>query len=1338
MQQRLSRTLQSVVVVLIGLTCALALIPAQPARANEWPGPGWSHAGPVSGGCHESGHCDSDTGAIISGLFEYVPDREYKANGDISGTNGATHGGYPTYEQREKCWVQGRDGRVTLDWAAGTWHHGATWQRVNGRWYDSNHHWVFYHDSVCQATPPPTLVPPTPTAIPTATPGEVRVTVYACGGGGLAPLTVTIWNDRTGTRRQASGQGSASLTVPGESTSGFSVARVGDWTVSETSGTLRTGESKILSAYSPSVCNVQTPTPGGPTPGPTPPPCTGSIDAATPILDGTVGSTDPRNPTVVDTIPLVIQYASRNPSQDGRRGYINDSQLIMEQSDQPWQDGHAGGSNVTPWIEIFGHDGDVNAGERPMWVDTKFYQPARFTRSSLHWFSIQNGRLYPEGAANPQTSIYTTVQRNADGLIRFAAAYQLKPEYAPYQDAYRSNPNLWSIQRNGNGVALGLGYRGDYEIAPGTSGFAGSLVTGKSLIPNKYYRVRMQNQRLSCGHSSNSPWVYRYFTTVQPVQVSLIVANMSGQTTGALGNRSIKLESWGSAGVSQTTYRTSAPDGTMEIPWTPDIVKPGERLAIEPGVPEKYFVWKIDATACAGATTDVQTGRVVGVASGCAIRFYYIPIPEFTATARARARFNTPINGVPIQLLDQQGAVLSTEVTQAQANGGSEARLTVTAAQARPRVGSAFWTLKAPPTATAAAGQPLPLSKAHAPTNPGTNGSVNGDTSVRIAPISFAFGTIFDYERPMVVKLQLESRSGTPLGPIAGQTILFRGARTPTLPVPSRVTDATGTVTVLWSEQFQTSDSLGITRATPPVALPEQAPYGYAEHRQESPDCPGTTIGNGTADVRYVDTACTVIITYRPTVRIDVRAVDRTGRPLANVPIAIRDASNGVIVPECGTPQAGGGRTGSYDYTPKLTGSDGYVSCSIADGAAVWGTVQRLSIAGPATFETSTVFAYQPGTNMRVVNPGAPASAQSFALDPITVSFGNVIVYDAPNTPQALRIDGSVVHGPVAVAGARVQLREEMQLASRLWVETKRSPLTVTTGADGKWTFDVPMDLHRQEARRYTVELIAWPAGLHPHKATAGTGGMRMVSQTRLQLEVPPTVTTDIVSINNQFALGQPDLPSPCTVKCAPPPAAETEMKLRIHSRYDGRKAVYESSGNAITWPQGEVLDWMPKINLDVPASSDPAFTNHGRIVAWSYVSSTVNGDEVMSSGATGAILRQNGCASDRYQPRREDTAGTDTSGLTGCIFGYRDDVTGADMAGQAHSVWSVLDFIDMDRNVYVYRMTDLAPVTIKLQIKVYTWAADNATGHTVPGSEATEIVTESFTVNLVTPRSAT
>lgn len=167
--------------LLVTLLAGVLLVPApMPATAAPLFGPpsGWVKADVVGGGCDNAGHCNSNVRPGNPTLYEYRPDRQPVGEDARVTSDLAQHGGYPTFEQRDLCHVNG----IAYYWSAGIWHHGGYWTLTydaQGREHwsgPSRQHWAFEHNDICRPLPTPiptdrpTDVPPLPLGVPTYTP----------------------------------------------------------------------------------------------------------------------------------------------------------------------------------------------------------------------------------------------------------------------------------------------------------------------------------------------------------------------------------------------------------------------------------------------------------------------------------------------------------------------------------------------------------------------------------------------------------------------------------------------------------------------------------------------------------------------------------------------------------------------------------------------------------------------------------------------------------------------------------------------------------------------------------------------------------------------------------------------------------------------------------------------------------------------------------------------------------------------------------------------------------------------------------------------------------------
>jgi hypothetical protein len=194
-----------------------------------------------------------------------------------------------------------------------------------------------------------------------------------------------------------------------------------------------------------------------------------------------------------------------------------------------------------------------------------------------------------------------------------------------------------------------------------------------------------------------------------------------------------------------------------------------------------------------------------------------------------------------------------------------------------------------------------------------------------------------------------------------------------------------------------------------------------------------------------------------------------------------------------------------------------------------------------------------------------------------------------------------------------------------------------------------------------------------------------------------------------------------------PPPEAEVGLQLWMHSRYDPAGGVYRSVNERVTWPQGETLNWLPAVELELPSSPSPLYAFEARVVAWSFISS-LGHDARTAPDSLGRV----GCRA-RDEPTTVDVYGTNTSGLSGCVYRYLNEPTATDMARQAHTFWSALD-TELPAQMYVYRLARLQPVDLVAEVTVLVTVTNTVTGEVV--GQATQVERGTFVITLVTPRS--
>ena len=203
------------------------------------------------------------------------------------------------------------------------------------------------------------------------------------------------------------------------------------------------------------------------------------------------------------------------------------------------------------------------------------------------------------------------------------------------------------------------------------------------------------------------------------------------------------------------------------------------------------------------------------------------------------------------------------------------------------------------------------------------------------------------------------------------------------------------------------------------------------------------------------------------------------------------------------------------------------------------------------------------------------------------------------------------------------------------------------------------------------------------------------------------------------------------------PPAPNATFAISIHSTLDPkssdsdpRNGVYESSGDTISWPAGEVLDFTPRVQISVPQPSYTGYRVQAHVQDWSYVSS------LSQRAATGTdSMGRQGCRG----------SGRMTSGASGpvCTYSYLGGAslsdstqpTDADMASQAHVYWAPSAPRSMRPDVYVYALGQLRPVDLTVEVRIVVEVVNVATGTIVASN--TQTASSTFQVNLVVPRSA-
>ncbi len=221
-----------------------------------------------------------------------------------------------------------------------------------------------------------------------------------------------------------------------------------------------------------------------------------------------------------------------------------------------------------------------------------------------------------------------------------------------------------------------------------------------------------------------------------------------------------------------------------------------------------------------------------------------------------------------------------------------------------------------------------------------------------------------------------------------------------------------------------------------------------------------------------------------------------------------------------------------------------------------------------------------------------------------------------------------------------------------------------------------------------------------------------------------------------------------------PPPdiaLAGGMLRLAVHSELDPNSrdgdptnGVYVTDGATLSWPAGEVLDFTPRLR-EVTFANEPLpwpYAYRARVVGWSVVGYEVNG----------AALDPGVCASDRIPASGVPAL------LRGCVYGYVGGenldglraprpITENEMQRQAHAYWSRPPLPAMRSDVSIMPVDPLEPVRITVAVEIEVWIVNAYPGEIdgVPVPEIPvaplpdperQVITETFTVNLVVPRS--
>lgn len=165
--------------------------------------------------------------------------------------------------------------------------------------------------------------------------------------------------------------------------------------------------------------------------------------------------------------------------------------------------------------------------------------------------------------------------------------------------------------------------------------------------------------------------------------------------------------------------------------------------------------------------------------------------------------------------------------------------------------------------------------------------------------------------------------------------------------------------------------------------------------------------------------------------------------------------------------------------------------------------------------------------------------------------------------------------------------------------------------------------------------------------------------------------------------------------------------------------AINTSAGTTVSWPQGEILDWMPAITLQ-PLPAPPVDPWYGQIYEyrqeirnWSFVGSREQ-----------SAIRSTGCLG----------AGTTDAPLAGCAYPYLLSPTEEDLRNMPHTMWFAgRQPQQFPADVYGYALNTLEPVDLQVEVAVKVTVRNRMTG---AETAQTQVLRATFVVNLVTPRS--
>lgn len=517
----------------------------------------------------------------------------------------------------------------------------------------------------------------------------------------------------------------------------------------------------------------------------------------------------------------------------------------------------------------------------------------------------------------------------------------------------------------------------------------------------------------------------------------------------------------------------------------------------------------------------------------------------------------------------------------------------------------------------------------------------------------------------------------------------------------SATTDDRGQALLRWSE---IAPALG---AGGSLSLSAPTPAGLLPYRFES-SCAGAGVLDA-ARWNGITAPCQLTLTYLRLPAVSARVVRQrdeagwgTWDPLANVPLALRDARDNAVVAEA------------------ISAGDG----TVVPAAWRWNPATLRARAGAVEAWRLTAPPEAQGLAFQLVLPGSDAQYDPTPTRPqarlaVGGSLGTVFIYGAAREPQVYlhAVVTSSIAGrsdpPVPVPGATLQVtRNDLRLR------------TLTSGADGSVFASFPLSEHGGTPMTYTLELQRWPISARAARAEAGGPWPTQVLSPRLvRLQTVPADERDgVYSVGNTFVLERlPDPPAPPTVS--------GDLRLRLYSMYDPEQGVYLSSGTTVAWPLGETLYWTPAWSLQVPTSSDPLWTYRARVVAWSYVTTTVNG-RALRAAEDPDLFGRRGC-----RPRSAPTE-TEASELRGCAYRYVEDPSPFDMSTQARTLWVGVPPVATREDTYTYHVAPLRPVGLEIEalVLVEVVPASDPSGPAV--RSATQVLRGTATVDLVTPRS--